>query len=258
MTQQQFIDYLAHIARKRDGNHLADSSVQKYGIQAINKIQRTLRSLFNDSFSLFDVDDIEELRRINDILRQQPEFLESDKTGNNMYSVGWHWYIKFAEGYDYLGMEKEVEKLDKPILFDSEVALATYHKKNITVQNRNRIMVQQLEKACNYHCNMDPSHTTFLVKDESHQYMEGHHIIPLKNEIDLKVGLDCPANILVLCPTCHRFFHYGTYQEREEKLKAIYDQRGERLLNSGITLDRNQFLDLANDRTKGTFTYTLD
>ena len=258
MTQQQYTDYLTYIYTKRDGQRLSDSSVSKYGKEAMRMIDATLKQLRGPDFSIFEIDDITELYQIRRELISLPDFHDLDERGHRMYTAGMNRYIEYAEGGFYRGIDEKLKVFDKPILFDSAAALNQYHEHTINVPNRNRIIVKQIEEACNYMCNIDPSHRTFLVKDTEHQYMEGHHIIPLKNQKDLGLGLDCPANILVLCPTCHRFFHYGTYREREEKLKAIYDQRGERLLNSGINLDRNQFLDLANDRTKGTLTYILD
>ena len=254
MTQEQYIDYLTYIYRKNDGDRLSISTVNKYGKEAMRMINLTLREIKGDEFSIFNIDDITELYEIRKELMSLPDFRDLDDRGHRMYTAGMNRYVEYAEGGLYKDLGKQIEILDKPILFDPSTS---YLEKTINIPNRNRIIVKQVEEACNYCCNVDPSHRTFIVKDTDHQYVEGHHIIPLKNQKDLGLGLDCPANILVLCPTCHRFFHYGTYKEREEKLKSIYDQRGERLLNSGINLDRNQFLELANDRAKGTMSYYL-
>lgn len=257
MTQDQYIDYLTYIYRKNDGERLSASTVGKYGREAMRMINLTLRELKGDDFSIFEIDDITELYKIRKELISLPEFHDLDERGHRMYTAGMNRYVEYAEGRSYKGLEKQMEMLDKPILFDSAAALSRYHEETINIPNRNRIIIKQIEEACNYSCNIDSSHRTFIVKDTDHQYVEGHHIIPLKNQKDLGLGLDCPANILVLCPTCHRFFHYGTYKERDEKLREIFDERGERLLKSGISLDRNQFLELANDRAKGTVTYSF-
>ena len=257
MIQQQFIDYLTYIYRQKNGTSLSPYTIRRYAIGSINKVEELLADLLNLNISIYEIDDLQLLLDIKNQLYNHPDFQKINKQHDRMYSSGFNRYLEYAEGILYKGIEDKINLLDKPILFDSAAALNQYHEHTINVPNRNRIIVKQIEEACNYMCNIDPSHRTFLVKDTEHQYMEGHHIIPLKNQKDLGLGLDCPANILVLCPTCHRFFHYGTYREREEKLKAIYDQRGERLLNSGIDLDRNQFLELANDRAKDTIIYTL-
>jgi 5-methylcytosine-specific restriction protein A len=74
--------------------------------------------------------------------------------------------------------------------------------------------------------------------------MEAHHIIPLHLQENFQYSLDVYANIICLCPLCHRQIHYGVYKERREMLDAIFEQRKERLNNSGILMDKGEFMQM--------------
>jgi len=82
-----------------------------------------------------------------------------------------------------------------------------------------------LEEA-DYKCENDNSpkkdtHNTFHLPTGK-QFMEAHHLIPMSFAGDMykrfKRNIDCPQNIVSLCPTCHRKIHYA---EKKEKLKLI-------------------------------------
>ena len=249
MTQQQYIDYLRYIYTKRDGGSLSPSSIDHYGKEAMRLINERLKLRFGSDFSIYKVDDIEELRTLKEYLFNEPDFYILNKDGHQMYSAGMNRYLEFAEGTLFKGKQDILPTFDKPILFEDvpEEVRERRHQMVVT-PDRNRIKIIQSEQAYNYTCQIDSNHKTFIVNKTNHQYMEGHHIIPLKEQNNFKYTLDCYANILVLCPTCHRFFHYAEKAAREEKLKRIYDERAERLSNSGIILDRKQFLEVVDTR----------
>ena len=75
--------------------------------------------------------------------------------------------------------------------------------------------------------------------------MEGHHAVPMKEQNNFDVSLDVYANIVCLCPICHRLLHYGKVSQKREVLEQIYIARDDRLQNSGIYLTKDQFLNIA-------------
>ena len=60
-----------------------------------------------------------------------------------------------------------------------------------------------------YKCEISPQHITFTSKNTGHFYMEGHHAIPMRHQDKFTKSLDVYANIVCLCPICHRLLHYG-------------------------------------------------
>ena len=75
----------------------------------------------------------------------------------------------------------------------------------------------------------------------------------LLDEDDFEYSRDCYPNIIVLCPNCHRFMHYGLEKEKREELIAIYEDRAERYSNCGINLDRAEFLERTGDSYRRPF-----
>ena len=80
----------------------------------------------------------------------------------------------------------------------------------------------------NYTCQFEiitgKSHKSFNSK-EGNQYVEAHHLIPMKASKDFfPRNLDRPSNIVCLCPTCHAKLHHGDLNERKKLLKLLYDK----------------------------------
>jgi len=66
-----------------------------------------------------------------------------------------------------------------------------------------------------YACEVDNNHTTFTSKSSGNNYMEAHHLVPLKYQPDFEFALDNQANIVALCPNCHRLLHHATANEKK-------------------------------------------
>lgn len=75
--------------------------------------------------------------------------------------------------------------------------------------------------------------------------MEGHHIIPMKKQESFNTSLDVYANIVCLCPTCHRLLHFGRERDKKPVLDKLYFERSERLANSGIKISHEEFINAA-------------
>ena len=107
-----------------------------------------------------------------------------------------------------------------------------------------KIIVKQIIQSVNYTCEINCNHKTFVSQATKHQYLEGHHIIPINLQKYFDYSLDIYANILGVCPSCHRLLHYVLESDKRLVLKLIYNQRKERLYQSGINLSDNEFLDI--------------
>lgn len=89
----------------------------------------------------------------------------------------------------------------------------------------------------NYTCEIDSSHETFISKSTNMPYVESHHLIPMGKQGEFQYDLDQLANLISLCPLCHRLIHLGTDADKEKLLRKLYDQRKERLENIGIEIN---------------------
>lgn len=92
-----------------------------------------------------------------------------------------------------------------------------------------------LNKFC---CAVDAEHPTFIKKDGG-RYMEVHHLIPLEWQSEFTYKLDTRANLVPLCPLCHKLIHYGRLEDKRPILTRLYNERKDALKESGldITLD---------------------
>ena len=97
-------------------------------------------------------------------------------------------------------------------------------------------------KLAHFKCEVDENHITFISKKTRKNYVEGHHLIPMKSYSEFDNSIDVRANIVSLCPTCHRQLHSGINTDVDKILNKLYDSRKERLMSVGleITLDELQ------------------
>ncbi|WP_186077778.1 MrcB family domain-containing protein [Burkholderia gladioli] len=89
-------------------------------------------------------------------------------------------------------------------------------------------------RAAGFKCEVDSSHVTFTSRSTSNQYVEAHHLIPMKHQRDSSYSLDVKANIIALCPTCHRLLHYGHAKDKRQVLMSLFTKRRDALVNKGI------------------------
>ncbi len=89
--------------------------------------------------------------------------------------------------------------------------------KKTAIQNANYI--------CEYSYLFGDQHLTFDTRS-GNQYLEGHHLIPMKAQADFGIkNLDRLENIVALCPICHAAVHYGTLEEKVRILRPLYNLR---------------------------------
>jgi hypothetical protein len=102
---------------------------------------------------------------------------------------------------------------------------------------KNPAMAKRVLVDNNYECAVDSGHGTFDSARTGRNYVEAHHLIPMKLQGQFSNSLDVPANIISLCPNCHRKFHYARKVQREEIIKHFYAQRARQLKDYNIQID---------------------
>ncbi len=232
VLKEYYVRYL------RDVRGVKLSTVNHY-LGAINVVSKYLSDNGKVKNSIYEIDELSELEYIREFLFKQPDFIEKDDRGNRMYSAGINNYIRFAAGEDFGNIGSSVA------LMDIEVPI--FSKQSVTIENwrRNGIIKKQSIEMASFLCEIDSTHKTFIAASTNEQYMEGHHAIPFKEQEHFKVSLDVYANIVCLCPICHRMLHYGIKKDKEIVLNKLYCDRAERLAHSGIYLSKDEFIEKA-------------
>ena len=110
----------------------------------------------------------------------------------------------------------------------------------ILLQQRSDMVKMQALTAAGFKCECKCSHELFLRKDYKIPYTEAHHLVPLHYQSDFLYSLDVPANVVSLCPSCHRRLHYGN--EVEAMLEQLWKDRKSRLEKCGISISFQSLL----------------
>lgn len=227
--KQYFIIYMKEIRK------LKDKTVTNY-LDAIRYISKYLVEKDVIHESLYEVTDYESLTAILGCLKNDSYFSALDKRGKQMYSSGMKNYIRFSQG-NYLNPENV-------ILLDCQVPKTMARRTEVISRKRQPIIKLQSLESASYLCEIDRSHTTFIAANTGKQYMEAHHIISLHRQDQFSAGLDVHANVMCLCPICHRLLHYGRSRDKTNYLEMIYHSRKNRLANCGIRLSEQEFLEV--------------
>ena len=215
---------------------ITDKSVRHYitGINSINSLLQKYNFYVTDLFSLTSVVDLDAVKTF---LENNSEFQQKDAIGHNMYSVAFKHFYKFVcEDCDFFS--QNITSMDIVIAKPQITTTST------TQWRRNQIVIEQAIDGADHKCEHDTNHTTFIAQSTGRAYMEGHHLIPMKFQTNFNCGIDVYANVVCLCPICHRMLHFGRNQERQYVAEMLFEQRSNRLIKSGIDISKKDFLEL--------------
>lgn len=226
-----------YIKYLREVRKVSESTVKHYQ-EALKYISKYLVSKKKLRQSVYEIQDIGELEYIRNYLYSDSEFVALDQRGHRMYSSGFNNYYRFARGEEFNGIH------DKIAIMDTQILKIEEESRSVKVWKRSSIIKMQSIEAAEYKCEINPAHITFTAKSTGRPYMEGHHALPMELQPKFNKSLDVYANIVCLCPNCHRLLHYGVDMEKEKVLNKIYSDRAERLAISGIGLSRIEFVNM--------------
>lgn len=99
-----------------------------------------------------------------------------------------------------------------------------------------KLKATRIEKA-NFLCEINSEHKTFLNSTGKHQFLECHHIIPMKSQKNYpNKKLDGLFNLVALCPNCHAQVHYASDKEKREIFDKMYEIRKNEMTEKGFSV----------------------
>lgn len=228
ILKKYFIRYM------RDVRKLSETSIRHY-LDALQSISRHLKEMNLVRENVYEIIDIDELDRVRALLYNDTGFAVKNERGNNMYSAGLNNYFRFANGEGFEMIKDKVTALD--------ICISLGEKKVVEQKQwkRSSILCKQTIEMAGYCCEINEKHGSFIAESTKRPYMEGHHAVPMRLQENFGVSLDVYANIVSLCPICHRQIHYGLNEDRVNLMGMIYEKRRERLVQSGIKLSEEEF-----------------
>ena len=168
---------------------------------------------------------------VNDRIQELRSFYKSFKHGDFIYKED---NLPDEDEKIPFTVRKSDFKMDEP-----EAPPANYEH-GIKAYKRHREVVLNSLALAGYICEAECGTELFYRKDGKTYYTEAHHIIPLCYQKDFKYSLDTEANVVSLCPRCHRLLHYG--MDYEDLLNKLYKKRVTRLEKCGTVITFEQLL----------------
>lgn len=138
---------------------------------------------------------------------------------------------KFQQDVENIDVGNEVNIKDKPKKKPGK------NKKNSRESyNRDATTSKNSIVYANYCCEFNESHKNFTSHVTKQNYVEAHHLIPMKHQDDFDVSIDVEANIVSLCVACHKKLHHAIFEEKKKILRDLFEDRKNRLENCGINI----------------------
>ena len=137
--------------------------------------------------------------------------------------------------WESLGSKDEGDEEYQGII-NSPPAAAPPKTKTTTGYERKREIALGKMKQASYRCQADDTHITFISPVTGNNFVEPHHLIPMKAQSDFTNSLDVKENIVVLCPNCHRKIHLAGHSEKEEMLNYFYQDLSAGLQKQGLEI----------------------
>lgn len=142
--------------------------------------------------------------------------------------------------YEELLKEKRLQELIEKYNEEEGVILLQAAGKRETT-NSAYVRSQQVKKGAlvraNYLCELDSTHSTFISRNTNKNYMEVHHLIPMEYQSEFFNSLDIAANVVCICPTCHKSLHFGNIEEIKPLLNKLINLKVNELKKYNINIE---------------------
>ena len=149
--------------------------------------------------------------------------------GDNLWlcEMSADWLAKINEGTIESGdrtenLEPETDDFQDDL---NDSSIPEKKKNEVYQYNRNRTIALEALGKANFTCELFPEYPTFLSRSAGRNFMEAHHLIPMKLQNSFDVSLDVVDNICCLNPFSHRMVHFGKFGAFEEQLSRIVNLR---------------------------------
>ncbi len=189
-------------------------------------------SVYDESFLFF----------LNTI-KETAEFKLYNKNENNFPSSTLNSFLKFS-GYMVKFQTNKILDMDELELnnlidINSKTEISAYNPESYSITTAIGRKILEGIKAknhANWKCEVNPNHISFKSNVNSKMYIEAHHIIPISRQSEFNEDIDIAQNLICLCPNCHRFIHYGNYEDKKELVEIVVNSRKDTLLSKNIEL----------------------
>lgn len=102
-----------------------------------------------------------------------------------------------------------------------------------------QVLKKLAKEKSEYRCALEDFNncTYFTSKEDNHNYLEIHHLIPREFSYDFEDTIEFVENYVPLCPNCHRMIHKAVDRERTGIITYLFNQRIKELQAHNINVD---------------------
>ena len=239
---------------KWDGDILHYTGAGQEGDQALKGNNKALLESNENGYTVYLFEEIVKKEYIYRGIVQLVDrpYMEEQPDKNGKMRKVWMFPVKLQKDLEVEELEADEKLLD---ILDNlstediektqfEYTLTPQEKDEAVIRNHIKIWPRKATISANaliyarFQCEIDRAHPSFIRKRNNQNYVEPHHLVPMKYSDEFDVSLDVEENIVSLCSNCHKEIHYG--RDYEKLLEILYEKRKKLLEQVGIyvTLER--------------------
>lgn len=208
-------------------------------LSGINVISKELTNLYSENINIYKILDPYKINEFRQMYLNEPSLKEKNIRGQRMYTSALNAYSKYLSSSYYknncINNSNQISYISKP---KGEFKIEEGKK----IWKRNQTIVTNVLISNDYLCEYNISHKYFISNKTNNNYVEGHHLIPMCHQDSFLYSLDTEANVISLCPVCHKLLHFGKFEDKFDILKKLYKSRKEKLLLTSINVTFDELL----------------
>lgn len=243
-SKQTITKYMRNIERiSEDLGEYTQKEVNLYKKSSPIDIDRIKHEYF--SIDIFKVKDLKRHREYSSALSNYKSFAE-DLEKKQSFRAG---FLIEEEKYQInIVNALKFNPINPETIIDIPVEKPEYMKiGNNKIWKRNPKVASTAVANSNFLCEFNNDHQHFISRFNQKNYVEAHHIIPMKFQEEYDISLDVYPNIISLCLICHKKLHYGAFIDKKEIIEKLYMDRINRLNDCGIYLTVDELYELYKD-----------
>ncbi|MCI9978109.1 hypothetical protein JY742_18435 [Clostridioides difficile] len=233
-NREKFVEWMINNSGR------SKNTINKYA----SAIATMSRELTGQSIDIYKVMDSMEIDKIKEQYLEIDHLREKDERGNRMYTSSLIWYKKYLEEDQNINTLVKDNSDEYSIVYEKKAKGEFTTSEGTKQWKRDRAIVDRSIEFSNNKCEYDDEHEYFISNKSGKNYVEGHHLIPMKYQDDFEYSLDVEANVVSLCVVCHKILHLGKIEDKVKIISKLYQLRMNSLKLSGLEISLDDLIDL--------------
>lgn len=163
-----------------------------------------------------------------------------------MYTSSLIWYKKYLEEDQNVNTLVKNNSKEYSIVYEKKAKGEFTINEGTKQWKRDRAIVDRSIEFSNNKYEYDDEREYFISNKSGKNYVEGHHLIPMRYQDNFEYSLDVEANVVSLCVVCHKILHLGRIEDKVKIISKLYKLRKNSLELSGLEISLDELIVLYN------------